>query len=112
MNVMADIRTGTAQALTRRLPRQVDLLALYAQLTEGGTRPDTMLLETQAGASILLEQAAVRIECRGQEVVLDALTANGTAVLRIVEEVLGHSISDRSPERLVLGFERTQEVDA
>lgn len=112
MNIMADIRTGTAQALTRRLPRQIDLLDLYAQLTEGGTRPDTMLLETQAGASILLEQAAVRIECRGQEVVLDALTANGTAVLRIVEDVLGHAISDRSPERLVLGFERTLEVDA
>jgi anthranilate synthase component I len=112
VNVMTDLQTGTAQALTRRLPRQVDLLALYAQLTEGGTRPDTMLLETQAGASILLEQAAVRIECRGQEVVLDALTANGAAVLRIVEDKLEHAISDRSPERLALGFERTLEVDA
>ncbi len=112
MNVMSDIRTGSAQALTRRLPRQADLLALYAQLTDGGTRPDTMLLETQAGASILLEQAAVRIECRGQQVTLDALTANGTAVLRIVEGVLAHAISNRSPERLALRFERTDEVDA
>ena len=109
---MADIRTGTAQALTRRLPRQVDLLALYAQLTEGGTRADTMLLETRDGASILLEQAAVRIECRGQQVALEALTPNGTAVLHIVEDMLGHAISDRSPERLVFRFERTGEVDA
>jgi len=109
---MADIRTGTAQALTRRLPRQVDLLALYAQLSEGGTRPDTMLLETRDGASILLEQAAVRIDCRGQEVVLDALTPNGTVVLRIVGDALEHAVDDRSPERLVLRFERTGEVDA
>ncbi len=112
MNVMTDIRTGSAQALTRRLPRQVDLLALYAQLTEGGTRPDTMLLETQTGASILLQQAAVRIECRGQQVALEALTANGATVLRIVEGPLEHAFSDRSPERLVLSFERTHEVEA
>ncbi|MDP9423119.1 MAG: anthranilate synthase component 1 [Pseudomonadota bacterium] len=109
---MSDIRTGTAQALTRRLPRQVDLLAVYAQLTEGGTRPDTLLLETRDGASILLEQAAVRIECRGQQVALEALTPNGAAVLRIVEGVLAHAISARSPERLVVRFERTHAVDA
>lgn len=112
MNVMTDIQTGSAQALTRRLPRQVDLLSLYAQLTDGGTRPDTMLLETKAGASILLEQAAVRIECRGERVAVDALTANGAAVLRVVEGVLSHAISERSPAQLVLRFERTREVDA
>jgi len=112
VNVVTDIHSGTAQALTRRLPRQVDLLALYAQLTDGGARPDTMLLETQAGASILLDQAAVRIECRGQQVTLDALTANGAAVLRIVESALAHAIAGRTSERLVLRFDRTREVDA
>jgi anthranilate synthase component 1 len=112
VTVRTDIRTGTAQALTRRLPRQVDLLALYAQLTGGGARPDTMLLETQAGASILLEQAAVRIECRGQLVTLEALTANGVAVLRLVEGVLAHAITGCMPGRLVLSFDRTGEVDA
>jgi anthranilate synthase component 1 len=111
VNVITDIRAGTAQALTRRFPRQVDLLALYAQLTDGGARADTMLLETQAGASILLEQAAVRIECRGQQVTLDALTANGVAVLRIVEGALAHVITGRMPERLVLSSDRTREVD-
>jgi len=112
VNVRTDIRAGTAQALTRRLPRQVDLLALYAQLTDGGARPDTMLLETQAGASILLDLAAVRIECRGQQVTLDALTANGAAVLRIVEGALAHAITGRAPDRLVLSFDRIREVDA
>lgn len=112
MTIVPDIQTTSAQALTRRLSRHVDLLALYAQLTDGGTRPDTMLLETQAGASILLDRAAVRIECRGQEVTLDALSANGAAVLHIVEGRLASAVSERSPERLILRFERTGEVDA
>jgi anthranilate synthase component 1 len=109
---MSDIQTASAKALTRRLPRQADLLALYAQLTDGGMRPNTMLIETQAGASILLEQAAVRIECRGQDVTLDALTTNGAAVLRVVEGALADSVSGRLAGRLVLRFERAREVDA
>src|SRR5439155_10285265 len=58
---------GGARALTRRLSRAPDRLALYAALSDGGRRPDTMLLETLAGPSLILDQAAVRIECRGLE---------------------------------------------
>ena len=59
--------TGTARAISRRLSGQVDLLSLYAQLSDNGSRADTMMLETTAGASIILDQAAVRIECRDDQ---------------------------------------------
>jgi anthranilate synthase component 1 len=84
-----------AKALTRRLYRSVDGLALYAALTNRGARTDTMLIETLAGPSLLLEQAAVRIECRGREVRADALTRGGAAVL----DGLERSFADRAPVR-------------
>src|SRR6476660_3924705 len=65
VNVISELATGTARAVTRRLSGPVDLLALYAQLSDRGRRKDTLLFETAAGSSIILDQAAVRIECRG-----------------------------------------------
>src|SRR5439155_22537216 len=84
VNVMAELATGSARAVTRRLSGPVDLLALYAQLSERGRRQDTLLFETAARSSIIVERAAVRIECRGDEVVLDALSIGGLAVLDLV----------------------------
>lgn len=103
---------GTARALSRRLAKDVDLLALYAELSDGGKRTDTMLLETTGGASLLLAHAAVRIECRDGEVSLDCLSAGGTSILRIVEQKLAHAIIERTAGRLVLRFERSSEIDA
>ncbi|HET7815957.1 MAG TPA: anthranilate synthase component 1 [Sphingomicrobium sp.] len=90
----------------------VDLLALYAQLSDHGRRPDTMLLETTAGTSVILDRAAVRIECRSGEVVVDALSAGGQPVLDLVRRNLADRVSAVTPDRLTLHFERSQEVDA
>jgi anthranilate synthase component 1 len=95
---------GTARALTRRLHAAPDRLALYAALSDCGRRRDTMLLETLAGPSLILDQAAVRIECRGLEVVLTALGTGGPAVLAAVARALPHRVREDAADRLALRF--------
>ena len=104
--------SGTARAISRRLSGQVDLLSLYAQLSDRGGRADTMMLETTAGASIILDQAAVRIECRDGKVVVEALTAGGQPVLNVIGRTLASFVEISSTDRLTLKFERSTEVDA
>jgi anthranilate synthase component 1 len=98
------ITGGSAKALTRRLYRSSDSLALYAALTERGARTDTMIVETLAGPSLLMEQAALRIECRGQEVRIDALTSGGGTVLNGMAERFAHCEAARDGARLTLRF--------
>lgn len=112
MNAMTDVTGATARAITRRLSSPVDLLALYARLSDNGQRADTALFETTAGRSIILDRAAVRIECRAGEVVVDALSASGPAVLELLQRRLGERVIASTPKRLTLSFERTRETDA
>lgn len=72
---------GQAIALQRSLPAGLDPLACHAALADGGRRPDTLLIERSEGPSLLMAQAALRIECRTPRVTLTALTANGRTVL-------------------------------
>ncbi len=103
---------GSAGALTRRLASSADWLDLYSALSDGGRRANTMLLETLAGPSLILDRAAVRIECRGPDVTLFRLTAGGDDVLRLAERSLPHAVAERSPDRLRLRFERTESDEA
>jgi anthranilate synthase component I len=103
---------GAGKALTRRLAQAHDRLALYAALTDGGRRRDTMLIETLAGASLIMDQAAVRIECRGLTVTLDSLTPGGRAVLRAVGASLAHRVESQADRRLVLRFPPPEGDDA
>ena len=112
MNAVTDLTTGTARAVTRRLHAPVDLLALYAQLSDNGRRPDTLMIETTAGKSILVDRAAVRIECRSGRVVVDALSANGVAVLDVLARKLAKHVASRSADQLTLAYERSSELDA
>ena len=72
---------GQALALQRSLAAGLDPLACYAALSDGGRRADTLLIERGEGPSLLMAQAALRIECRGPRVTLTALTMNGRSVL-------------------------------
>jgi anthranilate synthase component 1 len=81
-----------ALALQRRLPSAPDPLALFAALTDGGRRGDTMLLERNVGPTLLMDRAALRIEARGQAVVLHALSAGG-------HELIDH-VRKRFPDRM------------
>jgi anthranilate synthase component 1 len=103
---------GSAKALTRRLYRSADALALYAALTDGGKRTDTMLLETLTRPSLILDAAAVRIEGRGREVRVDALGSGGGAALRVLAERFRESISAQDEAQLVLRFDPPDGDDA
>lgn len=95
---------GSAKALTRRLLRSPDPLSLYAALADNGRRTDTMLLETLAGPTLVMDQAAVRVECRGRQVSIAALSPGGALVLRSLEKSFGHCLESRDERRLVLAF--------
>jgi hypothetical protein len=102
----AGLRGGEALALHRRLPTDPDPLALYAALSDGGGRPDTFLLERTVGPSLLMDEAALRVECRGCVVTLDALTPNGAQALAAVAMRLPERVVASEDQQLVLRFER------
>ena len=69
-----NLSPGDILPLVRRLTGAPDPLALYAALTDGGDRPDTLLLESadaatgQGEKSVLLPRTMLRLEGRGPEV--------------------------------------------
>jgi anthranilate synthase component I len=101
-----------ALALQRRLPEAPDRLALFAALTDNGNRADTFLLERSVGPSLLMDQAALRAECRGAEVTLHALSAGGREVLGHIRRQLAERIAGDEGATLRLVFPRLQSPDA
>ena len=93
---------GEVLPLVRRLSGAPDPLALYAELTDGARRSDTLLLETADAAtgaeerSILVVRSMLRIECRGSAVDVAALSANGLALA----EGIPRRFSDLTSEAL------------
>ncbi len=98
------LRDGEALALHRRLPSNPDRLALYAALSDNGRRQDTFLLERTVGPSLLMDQAAVRVECRGPNVTLAALSKDGSQVLATVARRLADGVASSEEGRLTLCF--------
>jgi anthranilate synthase component 1 len=103
---------GEALALFRVLPDDRDALALYAALSDSGRRADTMLFERSTGPSLLLDRAAVRVECRGHEAVLTALSEGGRNLLVTVAQHLAQRLIEQAPDRLLLRFPVPDGVDA
>ena len=101
---MPALHEGEAIALQRRLISYPDRLALYAALTSHGQRRDTFLLERSVGPSLLMDQAAVRIECRGRSVVLIALSQGGDQILATVARRLAARVESLENDRLSLSF--------
>ena len=101
---MPVLREGEAIALQRRFPSSRDPLELYSALTDHGRRPDTCLLERSVGPSLLMDQAAVRIECRGPDVTLFALSTNGDILLATVARRLADRVETFGDRRLDLCF--------
>jgi anthranilate synthase component 1 len=93
-----------ALALGRQLPGALDPLDLYAALSDGGRRRDTLLLERSVGPGLLLDRAAVRVECRGREVLAQALSDGGNNVLAALAAHLPDRIAEQTPDRLRLRF--------
>ncbi|MEZ4307039.1 MAG: anthranilate synthase component 1 [Polyangiaceae bacterium] len=115
---------GQAMALVRRIEGAPDPLALYRALSDGGTKPLTLLFETADAAesepsrSMVVAGAALSATCRGPRVDLCAYSVNGEAALaHVVERVLlrsaeGARVAERSARKATLLFpERTGEPD-
>ncbi len=99
---------------------QLDILSLSVPYTEDPTRlfqvlcadkTNSLLLESadvdskQNLKSMLLIDAAVRIECRGHTVTMSALTTNGNhAIDRIASHVTSEVPSKRNDNQLILEF--------
>lgn len=107
----APIAQGEALALQRRLSRSPDRLGLYAALSDNGRRPDTFLLERSVGPSLLMDQAALRVECHGHQALLTALSEGGRHVLSALAATLGKDLPAGSQE-LTLDFPVPNGVDA
>lgn len=103
---------GEALALSRQLRAERDPYALYAALSDGGRRANTLLFERLDGPTLLLDSAAVRAECRGLKVLLTALSEGGRNALAALAERLQHRLVERDPDRLCLHFPENRAVDA
>ena len=110
MNALAtSFSSAAARSVTRRLPGPVDLRSLYARISATG-RVDTALLETTQGRNIILDRAAaVRIECRAGEVIVDALSLGrrpaGTPAASGPH--LSNHLLSRTDQKLILKFQRS-----
>lgn len=82
------------EVLRQSLRAEPDPLALYRRLSDDGARADTLLLESSAGTareperSIIVARAALRLEARGGEARIRALTSGGMAMLPVVAGAL------------------------
>ncbi len=101
---MDSLRDGEAMALRRRLPSNPERLALYAALTDHGRRRDTLLIERSVGPSLLMDQASVRIECRGRRVDLIALSIGGEQILATIARRLADRVLSSTRDRLTITY--------
>lgn len=95
--------------LVRALPCGLDPLALYVHLT--GAHPDTMLFERPDAPTLLLVSAAARIVCRGQEVTVTALGAQGAHVLASLAEAIPDRLVERRSGEARFAFPRITAAD-
>lgn len=103
-------KAGEVLTLTRGLPGKYHPLDLYAALTGGGTRADTLLVETR-GQALILERAALRAECRGLDVRVTALTHGGHQVLATVAAELADHVATACNDEVVFRFTRCADDD-
>ncbi len=102
---------GEAIALVRPVGTRIDALSLYAALSEGGTRRDTMLIERSAGPTLILDRPALRVECRGQDVVVTAGDEGDRTALAVLAEHFADRVVEAGPDTARLRFPRVAGAD-
>jgi anthranilate synthase component 1 len=95
---------GHARAVQRQLPRAIDPLDLHAALSDGGRRRDTILFERSTGPTLLVDRAALRLECRGRTLVAEALSEGGRNLILALAARFPDRIATQEPDRLSLAF--------
>ena len=97
---------GSATCLARRLGGQVDPLRLHGALLADGKGAPPLFINRTGGPALIVESAAVRAVCRGQEVVIEALSESGRVALATLAAALAEHIAERSDDRLLARFTR------
>ncbi len=113
---------GSVNTLFGQAKYQKDPLAVYQRLCKG--KANTMLLESaeidkkHQLKSLLLTDAALKVTCKGHQVVIEALTLNGQSALLFVKGAFKQAAQDNNvviteiDSQLVLTFsEVNQDVD-
>jgi len=99
---------GEILPLVRRMTGAPDPLSLFAALTERGTRPDTLLLESADAAtgvgerSILVVRSMLRLTCRGRQVSVEPLSPNGGSIARSIPTSFPEDPGGERDERMRL----------
>ncbi len=101
-----------ARVVQRRLDRDADAASLFAALSDDGRRVDTALFEGRDGPALVMAAAALRVTCRGAQVVLEALSANGEALLASAGSKLPGEVMEAGPRRLILHVPPPSQEDA
>ena len=96
-----------ARVLARRLPAGLAPLEAYRAL--GGGQLATGLFEAPDGQRLVMGRACVRAEARDGTVEIEALNANGEALLAALQSP---AVSERRADRLLLTFARPKSEDA
>lgn len=105
---MGPLAEGGVRSLVKRLATEPSPLAVFRQLTEGGRRPYTVLLESaepssrQTQKSLLVLSSALEVICRGPSVMVRALNSNGRSVLPFLQRELATFTPQLSRDELCL----------
>jgi anthranilate synthase component I len=98
-----------ARLVQRRLKIRSDPFELYAALGLGN---DTGLFEGMGGPTLLMQRAAVRAECRGEQVTLHALSANGASLTGSLRAALPDRVVENEGAALTLRFPLSLSLDS
>ncbi|MBA2585985.1 MAG: anthranilate synthase component 1 [Chthoniobacterales bacterium] len=117
MSVAQQLAAGEVIPLVRSISAAPDALDLFAQLCAGGTKPDTLLLESgdvehrRSEKSLLVLSSALRINCRGREVVVAALNWNGRSLLPWLARELREFVTSEEGDAVRLLFPPPERAD-
>jgi anthranilate synthase component 1 len=103
---VSTLAAGSAASLVRRLAGPVVARDLHAALLADGKGTPPLFIQRTGGPALIVEAAAVKAVCCGQQVELTALTESGRAALSGLAIVLGDAIATRADDRLVARFTR------
>jgi anthranilate synthase component 1 len=102
--------SARGRAVQQRLREPLDPLAAYAAVVRCGH--ETALFESPEVATVLMANAAVRVECRGSAITLDALSGNGRSLLNMLKAELCGFVQSATAKQLVLRIDPPAELDA
>jgi anthranilate synthase component I len=118
VKVSPPLAPGEVTPLVRSISATPDPLDIFNVLCAGGLKPDSLLLESgdtadrRSEKSLVVVNSALRISCRGREVVVRALNANGRSLLPWLErELSAVARVESSNETMTVRFDAARPSD-